>query len=335
MSMRLFLYLPIFFIVAYLSFGCETVIASAQIDPLSGIIPDSALAAQIVTTDSTDRMFEIMRDADMTLQMGKTTTGSREQVVSKYKQFLASDVARLAKTDSLRVLGIMSKAKELCDNFNKALWPAPIYLIPTKGRYYGEGVWYTRENAIIMPVDILQTSDEDIMRTMIHEVFHVWSRRHQDKRASIYAIFGYQHLEKAPIWPRLMDDKIVSNPDATELSWYIVPNTKTSKLSQAYIPALSVASGVVPGMSFFSSIEMGWFPINTQTGVISLPSKTADELPALQFAHGDNTGYNIHPEELAADHFMFMITNKGGSNTALGKQKLADFKATMIEALGR
>ena len=146
---------------------------------------DSLAASSAILKDKEDKFLEKINKLDMSIQMGRAYSESikRSEVLNHYKNFLRNDVVDFTKPEKALVKKCLEEAVQLCNAINPTIVPPVMEMIKTKAEHYGEGVYYTRENRIIIPYNALTTTGKDVAaveadltRTLLHEIFHIYSR---------------------------------------------------------------------------------------------------------------------------------------------------------------
>ncbi len=312
------------------------------------LLLDSTAAAQAITTDRYDRYFDLVTASEMSVQMKKPLKAddTRATLLPAYREFLKSDVAGFTYAESKFVSEIIVKAYSTVHSFAPGIFPDTLKLIKTKGRHYGDGVWYTRENCIIIPANELEAKKNNAFATTIfHELFHVYSRLNPAKSAELYKLIGFSAigLDKLRL-PAGLAARAMYNPDGVDFAQKITLRKEDGTTLDAVPIIYSKQLGFQPGQNeFFGYVEFNIFPITRsddgswQVGVqddgFSSPLKL-DALPDFYRQIKDNTGYIIHPDEVLADNFSFIMVEKNSplytqKFSAEGKKLLADMKAAL------
>jgi hypothetical protein len=183
--------------------------------------------------------------------------------------------------------------------------PETIDLIQTTGRDEGDAA-YTRAQAIVLPIS--KARDPGLESLLTHELFHVLSRANPAWRAHLYTKLGFQPCSP----PQLPDDILqrrITNPDAPVLDWswsqgegsHFVPVTLSRQLG--YDPSQG-------GMFAFLQFAFWQIPQNRLQPVAA----------AYREQYGKNTGYLIHPEEILAEHFVFLVQRQSVPDPTLVDQ---------------
>jgi hypothetical protein len=285
------------------------------------ILADSAMAAQYITTDTIDLFFERVTAVEMSIQMKTTMNAgtSREDMVRAYRSFLMQDVESFSAGEANMVEAVFRRIFPNCMKVNTSLFPDTLILIKTKAKHYGEGVYYTRANTIVIPQDALDMGESSGFRsTMYHEIFHVYSRLHPEKRDQLYKLIGFSSLGYNRLQlPDALAERVLHNPDGVDFAQKI----DLKQADGAIIHAIPIIYANEPGFTkdktaFFGYLEFelfqieqlpdgSWKVLTQDDGVKS----TLDlrRQPDFFKQIRDNTGYIIHPDEVLADNFTFVL----------------------------
>jgi hypothetical protein len=313
------------------------------------LLLDSVAAGEAITYDKRDGYFEKVNASEMSIQMHQALTDgqTREQLLPKYRQFLKTDVEGFSYDESKFIEGVMEKVFRTVNGVSPDIFPDTIKLIKTKGKHYGDGVWYTRENCIIIPADELgRRKTNPFTTTMYHELFHVWSRLNPSKSALAYKLIGFESIGYANLaLPKGLADRALYNPDGVDFAQKIA----LAQADGSTIYAIPIIYSNHLGWTderntFFAYLEFNLFQIqkqaNGQWAVVVKDdgfSSTLNiqEQPDFNRQIKDNTGYIIHPDEVLADNFAFIMQERNGQKVSLsfskeGKQLLKDLEAVLV-----
>ncbi len=185
--------------------------------------------------------------------------------------------------------------------------PPVIYLIKTTGLEEGNAN-YTRQNAIILP------SSDIPEAVLIHEIFHVFSRHNPDLRDEIYAIIGFKPCGMPIPYPDNLAPLKITNPDAPVTEHYITVHYADQVLDVA--PILFSNTETYGGGSFFNYLTTGFMAVEQIDGNWTYRLFENEplileswELTDLYEQIGMNTFYIIHPDEIMADNFSFLVNS--------------------------
>lgn len=279
---------------------------------------DKAAAEKQINQDKEDGFFESLTITDMSIQMKKNDMpNSGGESMDLYQNLLRSEMEDFTEEEKVFVKEVFAKAKSALDKINPKLLPERIELIKTKTNHYGPDVYYTREDAIILPNNIFEEpSVKAQMPVMLHEIFHILSRYNKDFREEMYRLIGFEHFTEDLVLPREVSDKILTNPDGVRRDYAI--RLKDSKgTEQLALPLiLSTKDRYQSSMpTFFSYLSFDLYPlIKVTENQVTLKLNSSGG-SALSVEHNadffnqikDNTQYIIHPDEIMADNFMMAV----------------------------
>lgn len=312
------------------------------------LLLDSLEAGKAITTDRYDGYFDKINISEMSIQMHQALTEgqTREALLPAYVEFLKSDVEGFNYEESKFVEGIIKKVYQTSTGINPALFPDTLKLIKTKGRHYGDGVWYTRDNCIIIPADELgRKKNAPFGITMFHELSHVWSRLNPEQSARAYKLIGFEGVGfQNLILPQGLQDRVLYNPDGVDIAQKITLKQEDGSEIQAIPVIYANHLGWTDAQNtFFAYLEFNLFQIEKQadgkwkvltkddgfSSVIDLKSQ-----PDFFRQIKDNTGYIIHPDEVLADNFAFIMQERNGQKVSMrfseeGKKLLVDFETVL------
>lgn len=311
------------------------------------ILLDSTEAANTILKDSYDRFFERVTPAEMSIQMARPLDGTPlKDQKAQFAAFLQADMDHFTDKESKWVADIFKKVFETVNSFHPGIYPDSLLLIKTKGKHYGNSVYYTRNNCIIIPADVLSRPDKSAFTsTMYHEIFHVYSRLHPAKQKQLYSLIGFEHIGfDNLVMPLPLRDRVLFNPDGVDFGQKI--HLKVSDTE--YVDAIPVIYANNNGFTsekatFFSYLEFELFKIvPTQNGQWRVETEedgltstlSVAKLPDFFQQIKDNTSYIIHPDEVMADNFSFIMLDIDGKQASgkfskEGKKLLKDVEAIL------
>lgn len=313
-------------------------------------ILDSTSAAKYITFDKKDRYFDRITAVEMSIQMKQALQPgqTRADLLPAYTAFLKSDVASFTASESKFTATALEKVYKTVQEVSRDIFPDTLIIIKTKGNHYGDGVYYTRENCIIIPANELSAAKTNpFTTTMYHELFHVYSRLNPQKRAKLYQLIGFKTIGLEQLdMPTSLAERVLYNPDgvdfAQKIDLTLEDGSKISAIPIIYAKKPGYQAGI---NEFFGYLEFNLFQIEPSTNnrykvlvkedgfssVLNLESLT-DFFKQIR----DNTGYIIHPDEVLADNFSFIMVEKNGAKVSArfspaGKQLLNDIAFILKE----
>ena len=317
----------LFFALVCLCFSCKPKGVSQNLQaPTTNVdvyFLDSLAASTAILVDDSYEIFSRLTKLDMCIQMKGACKerASKAEVLLQYKEYLQEDVTDFTTEEMEWLGGIWKEAVELCNKLNKNILPPNIQLIKSKGSYYGNDAFYTRENCIVIPSARIQMRQtEAMLSVMLHEIFHIYSRINPTKQKALYALIGFESIgdSRNLIIDSPLSEQILSNPDGPNFAYAI--DLKTSKGIHKCVPIISstLPAYVEEKGEFFDYLSFNLFAIEqTSNGRWKVLSNAAgepilpdDALPSFFDQIKDNTQYIIHPDEVLADNFMILALSK-------------------------
>lgn len=304
-------------------------------------------AGKSVVTDQKEQYFDKVAPLEMSIQMQQTLErATRQAVLPAYKKMLQEDLMDFTAAEQEAVKKVFDRALELCYKVDPQLQLPEILLIKTTGKYYGPSVFYTRDNSIIIPEPMVPKDaaqeHKAFLSTMIHEIFHVYSRYNKNKRNELYARLGFEHLSNLQLSP-FLQKRVLYNPDGVDLRYAITVKDKKTGRSFKGVPVIysryKEYKASLP--MFFGYLVFQLFEAEQKGDqwVISTPNTgySIDEVEGFWEQVTRNTNYNIHPDELCADNFVLLALSKENNASNLeslseeGKQLVKDFESIILK----
>lgn len=283
------------------------------------IFLDSLEAGKAITKDEKENFFSLITPLDVSIQMKKNFEAEtpRAEIISEYKAFLKTDVLDFSKEEMEFVNEVIKEAYEMANKVSTTVFPKEIKLIKTHANHYGQGAYYTRENCIIIPKDELALRNkEGFLETMFHEISHIYTRYHPVKQKALYKLIGFSNIGNMSnllIKPELKN-RILLNPDGVNFAYYIELNEKNGRPYSAIPIIKSNESKYINSKNdFFDYIDFSLYKIDIQHGVRVKTDAEGnstidmDNIPDFFEKITTNTSYIIHPDEIIADNFMYIM----------------------------
>ncbi|MEM9917861.1 MAG: hypothetical protein AAF990_07185 [Bacteroidota bacterium] len=282
---------------------------------------DSTSASAAIIQDKAESFFEQIGKLDMSIQMRRNypASTSRELVLKDYRDFLQTEVCDFSNSNKKFLEGIFNQVYEQCRKLSPKVLPANLRLIKTHANHYGSGVYYTREDAIVIPKYALeQANSSAFANIMLHELFHIYSRLHPSKREKLYAAIGFKSIGGMDrlVLPDSLKQRILLNPDGINYAQAIQVFNKEGNSFFA-IPIIAANAFEYSGnkRNFFDYLQFDLFEIQPPySRLVKVKTKrNGDSLHKMSEIKGffsqikDNTDYIIHPDEVLADNFMHLV----------------------------
>lgn len=343
--MRYFLS-PLFFSFIFLASACQAQQPTVQLNMGNGkmvLLLDHSDGAGAVSQDQTDGFFDKITDGEISIQLNKTLEPGQDHAMhlAEYINYIKSDAMDFNLNELKFMITVLQKMYATVSAINPEILPDTLKLIKTKGRYYGDGVWYTRENCIIIPAnDVENPGAETFIATLYHELFHIYSRLNPEKSAMLYKLIGFESIgyENLQV-PEGLAERVLFNPDGVDFAQKIsLKQQDTTSIDAIPIIYANSVGYNAAKKEFFGYLEFNIFQVQKQaddkwevlveedgfSSTLSL-KRQPDYFRQIR----DNTGYIIHPDEVLADNFSFIMQDRDGLNVSqkfspAGKQLLKD-----------
>jgi len=269
---------------------------------------------------------------------------NRASVLNIYKNTLQNAVRTFSKKEEAFILtAIQNIFKQSKFDLNKVI-DAPIALIKTAGNLYGDGVYFTREHSIVIPEDELDRPiQQDFEEVMIHELFHIYSRYHPEKRKALYELIGFKSIgitENIQMNPALKK-RLLLNPDGINYAYAIELEEQGNRF-QAIPLIISNKEEFDPEEKvFFNYLQFDLYKIQPPYSRLIKVEANNDGTSLIDFNEfssfrkqiGDNTDYIIHPDEVLADNFILLLSGEDswGNLSPRGQEILKGMKEIIFE----
>ncbi|MCA9214880.1 MAG: hypothetical protein KDB27_17535 [Planctomycetales bacterium] len=194
-------------------------------------------------------------------------------------------------------------------------FPSKIEFIKTTGNEEG-GAAYCRGNAVVFSAKVLKTPPEGLRSLIAHELFHVFSRTNPDTRDKLFQIIGFKRCGVLML-PEKFAARRLTNPDAPILEHFMQIEQDDESVNIVPVTYLSVEN-FEPG-NMFKFLKFDLIAIESPQAGEQVAAKINDNgrpifiAPSNNTFHkqiGRNTNYVIHPEEIMADNFSMLVTEK-------------------------
>ncbi len=241
---------------------------------------------------------------------------SRPVTEEEYLKFAGEHGLEWTDEEKDRIRQVAKESMERIESFSLPL-PAKVLLIKSTGQEEG-GAAYTRGAAIILPSSKVN-SERGLAELFYHELFHVLSRNATELRERLYASIGFRKCGEVAL-PSDWEKRRLTNPDGPNNDHCI--QVKSDGREVYVVPILLANTDTYDekkGGEFFRYLKLTFVAIDFKEGsATSAPIKEGDkplELMPNQFEGffeqiGRNTQYIIHPDEILADNFVMLATNR-------------------------
>ena len=288
------------------------------------IFLDSINASSAIVSDTIEHFFEQINRLDMSIQLKRKLNPSveRASLLEEYKADLKKEVLNFNPDEIIFIQSIFQDIYKECIAISKNIFPSEIKLIKVRGSHYGDGAFYTRENCIIIPQsDLKDPVSLSFRKTMLHELFHIYSRLNTEKKEKLYGLIGFKSTGGKQLLQidNILKEKIVLNPDGINYAYSIKLKADDATTFNAIPLIISNEEDFNENKTaFFAYLQFGLYkiipPFSKMIKVVSGPTgesiidfkKQADFFEQIT----DNTDYIIHPDELMADNFVILVQSQ-------------------------
>lgn len=255
-----------------------------------------------------DEWYAGLGTAEIAIRLGSETP---DKTAEDLKAYYNDKLLTWSEEEILSLRKVVDSQRSGLDVYSDLL-PEIVWFVKVSDKVEG-ALPHTRKNAIFFSASESNAG----VHLFLHELFHILSREQakeqQSRRDTLYRIIGFEpcDLEETP-W---METRRLSNPDVPSGGYYL---SLESLPSGAVIPwhhtAYDVFDPEVHG-GFGGHFGFGLVPVVVQDGTCK-PLQSDKGIPVILQPHevpgfldaiGHNTGYIIHPEEVLADNFVFLM----------------------------
>jgi hypothetical protein len=239
----------------------------------------------------------------------------REVSEQELVAFLASNVVPWTDGETRKLAPIVAELSRKAAPWKLKL-PAVVLLVKTTGREEA-GAAYCRGPAIVLPQSLVDGDAGRLSRILAHELFHVLSSHNPPLRDALYATLGFRPSNEVQLPEPLRASKI-TNPDAPVIRHVITVVQDGQPID--LVPVLFSRTprydprrrGTIFNYLTFRLMQVEnvagrWRPVLVGGNPVLLDP---DNVPGYHEQVGRNTRYIIHPEEILADNFVFLLEGR-------------------------
>jgi hypothetical protein len=188
--------------------------------------------------------------------------------------------------------------------------------LATAGREEG-GAAYCRGAAIVLPQNMIAGSTKALEQILPHELFHVLSSHNPLLREALYQTIGFESCNEVQL-PEPLRARKITNPDAPVNNHFITV-TQDGRALELMPVLFSKTERYDParGGSLFTYMQFKLMALENDNGT-RRPALVDGQgvlleprgVPGYHEQVGRNTTYIIHPEEILADNFVFLLDGR-------------------------
>jgi len=227
-------------------------------------------------------------------------------ISTQIREWTPDEITKLASV--FRTVDQKIKEQGFVINF-----PNDIYFIKTTAEEEGGAGGYTRANYVVLQeAYVSQATTDDLINIVVHELFHVLTRRNPEFRKAMYNIIGFKMMNEVE-YPEKLSKYRITNPDAPQVDSYIT--LQVDGQSKDCMMILYSNRDYVDG-HFFKYLNIGFLSlIGGENKSIEYKADmpviySMEDVSGFYDLVGRNTQYIIHPEEICADNFVYTILSK-------------------------
>lgn len=283
--------------VGMISFIANTALATEF------VFADRETAIRILTAD--DEYLTSMKPIEIALQIGSPTA---DKTIEDLKAHYAANVIDYPEAEEALMRAMLVTHRKKLEKIEHLL-PETVYFIKVTDAVES-GIPHTRGNAFVSPARRPSLST----KLFFHQIFHILSRNHRIKRASLYNIINFRPCYFQP--NEHVDKYTIRNPEAPFTEFYVpveIEDRDTFVMNYLH----TTYDGFDPTIErgFDGHISGDLIEVTVENGVCK-PLVKEDGSPVI-YKHedvpdyyekvGHNTNFDIHPEEIIADNFAFLM----------------------------
>jgi hypothetical protein len=238
---------------------------------------------------------------------------AREVSEEEFIAFIGAEALDWSAEERARLSARLQAVRPRLSRYRLDL-PPSIKLVKTTGREEGNTP-YTRGETIFIPRDFVASQPDDrLEHILIHEAFHLLSRRNRELRFALYALIGFRPC--SPVLPPELEAVRITNPDAPEAEACVELDGGGRRAAR--LPVLLSRTERYDELrqgEFFDYLQFRLLELEPdgraardEAGSPRLSSVAA--LPSYLQAIGGNTDYIIHPEEVMAENFVLLVQGR-------------------------
>ena len=266
-------------------------------------------AAKAITNDRAEGFFDKIQVKDMQIQMGNKIFDTPEATKAAYVEHLKSSVLPFTTDEERAIRVVLNRALMLCNSISSEIFPREVKLVKVDMNHYGASVFYSRENTIVIPENVLRRNlDRDFLKAILREVFHIYSRYNYWQRMELYSEIGFEPIFPLHI-PSNLKDIMLTNPDGID-NYVIHHLSDKNDTDFTAIPIIRTKeSNHYRSLSFYSNLEFSLYKVKQNKIVTNSDGSSTIDMDSIENFYeqiGTNTTYIIHPDEILADNFALL-----------------------------
>jgi len=264
-----------------------------------------AQAIKILTAN--DEFLTSMNANEIALRVGSPTV---DKTIDDLKAHYTANVIVWPESEKALMKALLVTHKKKLAKIAHLL-PDTVYFIKVTDEVES-GISHTRGNAFVSP----QRKKSISTKLFFHQIFHILSRYNRIKRASLYNIIGFRPCYFRPT--EEVDKYSIRNPEAPFTEFFLpVEIDDEDSFVMSYLH--TDQDGFDPSIEwgFNGHISGDLIEVTVNNGICKPVIKSDgsssiykhEDIPGFYDTVGRNTRFDIHPEEIIADNFAFLMMN--------------------------
>lgn len=279
-------------------------------------------AAAALTAD--DVYMRTLTPADLSIRLHEPGGGTLAELRRAY----AGATLEWSDAEKARLAAVIVRHRAPLDALARWL-PPVVYFAKTTDGVEG-GLPHTRGVTIFLGPR-LPAGDTELDSLVLHELFHVLSRRNEARHDELYAVIGFRRCAALDL-PGALRRQILTNPDAPIVNYVVYAGDTGLWITPVALLSPPHFDPAKPKFTDYFMLHFFEFRQDRQGRCTPLMQGGApvEEPPgqaaAMIFSHaGRNTTYLLHPEELLADDFSQMLMARADAPSPEVYGRLAAF----------
>lgn len=329
------LFISLFIVTIYSCQPAKTTVKLPSINDYEITFLDTSSARKAITTDEAEGFFRNLRLMDMKVQMKNDTINDIEVAKVAYKKHLKESVLPFTEIEITKIEIVLNKIFKMCQKTAPEVFPSKLNFIKTNMNHYGASVFYSRENSIIIPKNMLrQQLDEEFTKSILKEIFHIYLRQKYWKRVELHKVIGFYEIPELEI-PEPLNDKLLINPNGVNYRYVIrnlgdINDSLYNAVPLIYMPD----NEQYRSLSFYSNLEFSLYKVRGEEVIINTDGSSTVDMKTVQNFYEQirrNSLYIIHPNEILADNFSILAFWRSGKKTLLESSIDDEGKLLLLE----
>lgn len=264
--------------------------------------------AQMLITDI-DNFTNRLNSFDINLRLGKEN-GRKSELL----RLAMNETLNWSETEKKKITAAFKSLQAKIDKQKlKIKYPQEVILVKTSMKEEMNVAAYTRRNWIALGEKYInESTPESLEYLLAHEMFHLLTRSNKDFKKSVYSVIGFNVTDRELFFPIDIIEKRISNPDIEMYDSYaeFTINGQKQKCSMMIYSAIPFSAE----KTLSDYLSVGLIPLNDSLIPLQENGQTViysiDQAEDFYQKIGKNTEYIINPEEILADNFAYLVTQK-------------------------